>query len=77
MLPIMIVIVDIVNCGNNDGCHPNASCVDMNGSYTCTCKNGFTGDGFSCHGIYIIFDLVLMFSSFKTKQSLNVRYNFS
>ena len=45
-----IAFLDIVNCENDDGCHDNATCTDDNGSYTCVCKNGFTGDGFNCTG---------------------------
>ena len=46
----MIKFLDVVNCENDDGCHDNASCTDDNGSYTCVCKDGFTGDGFNCTG---------------------------
>ena len=45
-----IAFLDIVNCENDDGCHDNATCTDDNGSYTCVCKDGFTGDGFNCTG---------------------------
>lgn len=31
-------------------CHINAICANNNGSYDCTCRNGYTGDGFSCKG---------------------------
>ena len=29
-------------------CHPNAVCEDTDGSYTCECKAGFSGDGRVC-----------------------------
>ena len=29
-------------------CHENADCEDSIGSYTCTCKSGFRGDGHFC-----------------------------
>ena len=42
---------DIDECRRNlDNCHENAVCTNTEGSYTCTCNRGFTGDGFSCTG---------------------------
>ena len=31
-----------------DPCSPRAVCTDQVGSFTCTCRPGFTGDGFTC-----------------------------
>ena len=31
-------------------CHMNASCTNTNGSYSCTCNEGFTGNGVNCTG---------------------------
>ena len=46
---------DIEECkAGTDGCHDNATCTDGNGSYTCECKDGFTGDGFTCTGIIFL-----------------------
>ena len=33
-------------------CDANADCVDTDGTATCTCKNGYTGDGQTCNGNY-------------------------
>ena len=49
------ILLDIKNCENDDGCHDNATCTDDNGSYTCVCKDGFTGDGFNCTGKMFIY----------------------
>jgi len=35
---------------NDDECHMNADCVNTEGSYCCFCKDGYTGNGFSCTG---------------------------
>ena len=29
-------------------CHPNATCIELIGSYNCTCNEGFQGDGVEC-----------------------------
>ena len=50
------IFSDIKNCENDDGCHDNATCSDDNGSYTCVCNIGFTGDGFNCTGNKLIHD---------------------
>lgn len=45
------ILIDTGNChGSNITCHINADCVqlvDGNG-YTCKCRHGFNGDGFTC-----------------------------
>ena len=45
-------IADVNECLKVDhGCHMNASCVNLNGTYTCKCKQGFVGNGTSCDGM--------------------------
>ena len=44
-------ILDIDECAkNNGGCDANANCTNTNGSFTCKCNNGYTGDGIKCEG---------------------------
>ena len=46
-----ITYLDLHECNlNTDGCHDNASCINNEGSYTCNCLNGYTGNGFNCSG---------------------------
>ena len=33
-------------------CNPYANCTDTDGSFNCTCREGFEGDGFNCTGMY-------------------------
>ena len=33
---------------NTDNCDANAACTDTEGSFTCTCNPGYTGDGITC-----------------------------
>ena len=40
---------DVDECSVLDNvCHQDADCINSPGSYTCTCKEGFIGDGSSC-----------------------------
>ena len=44
--------LDIDECViGTHACHANAFCTNTIGSYTCACKTGFSGDGFTCTGI--------------------------
>ena len=40
---------DVNECLSNP-CSVNADCQNINGSFTCTCKDGFDGTGFVCNG---------------------------
>ena len=33
-------------------CHPNASCINTQGSYDCSCKPTYMGSGFECKGTF-------------------------
>ena len=63
--------IDINECKEGlHGCHVNAICNNNEGSYNCTCKPGFTGDGRnSCKGkvvivVFIIIILITRLESF-------------
>ena len=44
-------LLDIDECKlNTDECDINASCIDTEGSYQCTCNSGYQGTGLTCAG---------------------------
>lgn len=44
-------ILDIDECSDAHGsCHANADCQNIVGSFICSCKTGYSGDGFNCFG---------------------------
>ena len=50
----ILFLQDINECEENpSSCDVNANCTNTDGSYDCTCKTGYTGDGKSCSGKYL------------------------
>ena len=47
-----LLFLDINECNtaNDNNCHENAICTNTNGSFTCQCQNGYTGNGITCNG---------------------------
>ncbi|XP_060566863.1 nidogen-1-like [Ruditapes philippinarum] len=45
--------VDVDECASSssNNCDENAQCTNTNGSFTCACNTGYTGDGVSCTDI--------------------------
>ena len=42
----LLLLTDIDECHiNTDDCHHNAACTNTDGSYTCSCNQGYIGDG--------------------------------
>ena len=53
-LSITTFCSDIDECvSGTHECDVNAQCINTVGSYNCTCKNGYSGDGRSCSGIKV------------------------
>ena len=47
-------LLDIDECtAGADNCDTNATCTNTLGGFTCTCNQGYTGDGVTCMGKYI------------------------
>lgn len=55
----IVSVIDIDECmeGTHD-CDVNANCVDIQGSYICTCKENYTGNGTYC-GMYAYIFIIL------------------
>jgi len=62
-------LIDINECnaGGTNNCHPQAICTNTIGSFTCTCKTGYSGSGVSCTGNVTFFFNLLFFSSLSLK----------
>ena len=46
-----LFVSDIDECSKNGSpCDENAECLNIEGSYNCTCNDGFTGNGTVCAG---------------------------
>jgi len=43
-------VSDVDECTRDQPCHDKADCQDTEGSYKCTCKEGYHGDGKHCEG---------------------------
>ena len=43
--------IDINECDDGTAsCDVNAQCINTDGSYTCSCSSGYSGDGINCAG---------------------------
>ena len=54
LIYFVLISLDIDECSADpDSCDQNADCSNSKGSYSCTCRIGFTGDGKTCQGIFV------------------------
>ena len=51
------LILDIDECADasSNKCDDNANCTNTTGSFTCVCREGFSGDGVNCESMRNIF----------------------
>ena len=50
---VTLIHLDLDECLNDtDICNENANCTNTDGSYTCECVKGYSGDDYSCTGEY-------------------------
>ena len=61
-------MLDINECTlGTHNCHASATCTNIPGSFNCTCKIGYSGNGTFCQGL-ICFCYYYHFSYFATKK---------
>ena len=50
--PLLASLTDVDECASpeTNECDTNAECSNTEGSYTCSCRVGYTGDGKNCAG---------------------------
>ena len=54
-LQLHFVSADVDECSaDSNPCDVNAQCINTDGSYSCVCEQGFTGNGTVCNGTDVI-----------------------
>ena len=57
-----VLCVDINECErDDDNCHENAQCINTEGSFTCFCNPGYTGDGVTCTSKWQLLFIVFVY----------------
>ena len=58
-------LTDIDECSaNTHDCHLSATCTNVDGSFTCACNAGYTGDGKLCSGAWFPLSYFFIFFIF-------------
>ena len=53
-LTCTFTLIDIDECATTNNCDSNATCTNIPGFFTCTCNQGYTGNGTTCYGELLI-----------------------
>ena len=55
-------MTDINECASpgDNNCSTNAACTNTPGGFTCTCNQGYTGDGVTCTGIFSFYNTLIV-----------------
>jgi len=57
-----LFLLDVDECfKTTDNCSENANCTNTQGSFTCVCKTGYNGNGYTCSGIIIYLRYCIFF----------------
>ena len=67
----ILSFADIVECVVMSPCDPNANCANTPGSFTCTCNEGYRGDGFTCAGQYFDTEQTCRDDSFDSNEMIH------
>ena len=53
---VLFLHADVDECESDafNNCHENAQCTNTEGSFTCSCNPGYTGDGVNCTSKLVI-----------------------
>ena len=54
LINFVLMSIDIDECCIGISCHEQSTCANSFGNFTCTCNNGYSGNGTFCEGIIII-----------------------
>ena len=73
---IFSLLSDINECSASAGvCNVNANCQNTPGSYLCSCKPGYSGDGKTCKGTHGIFNLTFSMQQHTSSEVTVIKYD--
>jgi len=53
--------IDVNECLiNHGGCDANAKCENTPGSFSCSCNQGYFGNGFVCNGMIVFYCFIIL-----------------